>query len=63
MLGHCVVGCVYEHDGMIVINEIVSDFMLNFIIRISMNGIFVQPIALSVYDAVDILKRIPKNLF
>ena len=58
MLGHSVVGCVYKHDRVVVINEIVSDFMLDISIRIrvSMNGILVQSKALSVYDAVDILK-------
>jgi len=58
MLGHGMVGCVYKHDRMVVIDEIVSDFMLDIIIRIrvSMNGILVQSVALSIYDAVDILK-------
>jgi hypothetical protein len=57
MLCHGMVGGVYEHYGMIVIDKIVADLVLDLAIRISMYGVIIQTVTFAIYDTVNVFKN------
>ena len=56
MLGHGMVGGVYEHYRMAIVNEIIADWVLDLAISISMDGVIIQSVALAINDIIYVSK-------
>jgi hypothetical protein len=48
MLCHDMVGGVYEHYRMVIVDEVVTDYVLDLAIRISMDGVMIQSVTLAI---------------